>query len=107
MNPYQPPPSTQTSANDAQRPERILIHGDVQFADLVRLLGTPWLFRVLQVVCVIAVAFFSLMPLAAIVMRNQDPKLIASLIGLVVLMALILYAVVWFLLKHRLLGKLI
>ncbi|TWU51890.1 hypothetical protein [Rubripirellula reticaptiva] len=97
MNPYQPPTRTETSIDDGQRPDRILIHGDVQTADLIRLLGTPWLLRVLQVVCVVAVAFFSLMPLVAIVMRNNDAALIASLIGMVVFMALILYTVVWFL----------
>ncbi len=97
MNPYQPPTAVDPSTTDLTCPDRIEIHGHVEAEDLRKLIGTPWLFRVFQVVCFVALALFSMAPIAAVSMPNRKWTAVLLLVGVVLVLAAFLYAVAWYL----------
>ncbi|WP_146462009.1 hypothetical protein [Rubripirellula tenax] len=95
-NPYRPP-TADISRVETNALDRIALHGDVTFEDLVALIEVPWIMRVFQGVCVLAIGFFAVLVVAGVWMGRDDPQVILAVLGMFLAMSSALAAVNWLL----------
>ncbi|MCM2375065.1 hypothetical protein [Aporhodopirellula aestuarii] len=79
-NPYQPPTSIDESAGTGSE-GTIELHGHVSFDDLVALIGTPWLFRVLQIVSLLGGILTGVLPLIFAAAHFNDAAKALPMLG--------------------------